>query len=219
MHMRGICKAYAGEHGTTVRFRGHGATISAGRRAFFPRASERRVLPIVGVCKTSSHLHIFSSSHPLIFTSSHLHIFSSSHLLIFTSSHLHILSSSHLLIFTSSHLHILSSSHPLIFTSSHLHIFSSSHLLIFTSSHLHIFTSSHIFSHLLTSSHIFSHLLTSSHIFSSLHLLISHLLLLPSCPLLLFYFFLEGGSRGSGNETARNATLSHEMRFDRQKLK
>ena len=44
MHMRGICKAYAGEHGntlkkpadmTTVRFRGHGATISAGRRAFF----------------------------------------------------------------------------------------------------------------------------------------------------------------------------------------
>ena len=25
----------------------------------FPRASERRVLLIVGVCKTSSHLHIF----------------------------------------------------------------------------------------------------------------------------------------------------------------
>ena len=152
---------------------------------FFPRASERRVLPIVGVCKTSSHLHILSSSH--------LHILSSSHLLIFTSSHLHILSSSHPLIFTSSHLHIFSSSHLLIFTSSHLHILSSSHLLIFTSSH--------IFSHLLTSSHppifssssrlhIFSHLLTSSHIFSSLHLLISHLLLLPSCPLLLFYFFL-----------------------------
>ena len=176
----------------------------------FPRASERRVLPIVGVCKTSSHLHTFSSSHPLIFTSSHLHI----------------LSSSHLLIFTSSHLHILSSSHPLILPSSHPPIFSSSsHLLILPSSpHLHIFshrlTSSHIFPHLLTSSHIFSHLLTSSHlyIFSSLHLLISHLLLLPSCPLLLFYFFLEGGSRGSGNETARNATLSHEMRFDRQKL-
>ena len=183
---------------------------------FFPRASERRVLPIVGACKTSSHLHIFSSSHPLIFTSSHLHIFSSSHPLIFTSSHLHIFSSSHPLIFTSSHLHI--------FTSSHLHIFSSSHLLILPSSpHLlifsHLLTSSHIFSHLLTSSHIFSHLLTSSHIFSSLHLLISHLLLLPSCPLLLFYFFLEGRSRGSGNETARNATLSHEMRFDRQKLR
>ena len=132
---------------------------------FFPRASERRVLPIVGVCKTSSHLHTFSSSHPLIFTSSHLHI----------------LSSSHLLIFTSSHLHILSSSHPLILPSSHPPIFSSSsHLLILPSSpHLHIFshllTSSHIFPHLLTSSHIFSHLLTSSHIFSSLHLLISHL--------------------------------------------
>ena len=51
---------------------------------FFPRASERRVLPIVGVCKTPSHLHIFSSSHLLIFSSSS-HIFSSSHL---TSSHL-----------------------------------------------------------------------------------------------------------------------------------
>ena len=78
---------------------------------FFPRASERRVLPIVGVCKTSSHLHIFSSSYLLIFTSSHLHICSPS------SAHLHICSSS-------------SSSHPHIFTSSHLHIFSSSHLHI-----------------------------------------------------------------------------------------
>ena len=187
---------------------------------FFPRASERRVLPIVGVCKTSSHLHL------LIFTSSHLHIFLSSHLLL-------IFSSSHLLIFTSSYPHIFSSSlifsssHLLIFTSSHLHIFSSSHLLIFTSSHIfsHLLTSSHIFSHLLThlltSSHIFSHLLTSSHtsthIFSHLH--ISHLLLLPSCPLLLFYFSFEGGSRGSAHETARNATLSHEMRVDRQKLR
>ena len=208
---------------------------------FFPRASERRVLPIVGVCKTSSHLHILSSSHLhilssshlLIFTSSHLHILSSSHLLIFTSSHLHIFSSSHLHIFSSSHLlilpsshllishllifshplhlHILSSSHLLIFTSSHLHIFSSSHLLIFTSSHLHIISSSHLLIFIFSSSHLL--------IFSSLHLLISHLLLLPSCPLLLFYFFLEGGSRGSGNETARNATLSHEMRFDRQKLR
>ena len=55
--------------------------------SFFPRASERRVLLIVEVCQTFSHLHIFSSSHPHIFTSSHLHIFSSSHLLIFTSSH------------------------------------------------------------------------------------------------------------------------------------
>ena len=47
---------------------------------FFPRASERRVLPIVGVCISSSHLHILSSSHLLILTSPHLHIFSSSHL-------------------------------------------------------------------------------------------------------------------------------------------
>ena len=93
----------------------------------FPRASERRVLPIVGVCKTPSHLHILSS-HLLIFTFSHPHIFSSS-------SYLHIFSSSHLL--TSSHIfsHLLTSSH----------IFS------------HLLTSSHIFSHLLIfSSHIFS---------------------------------------------------------------
>ena len=77
---------------------------------FFPRASERRVLPIVGVCLSSSHfLIIFTSSHPHIFTSSHLHICSSSHLHIFTSAHLHIFSSSHLHIFTSSHLHIFSS--------------------------------------------------------------------------------------------------------------
>ena len=163
--------------------------------SFFPRASERRVLLIVEVCQTFSHLHIFSSSHPHIFTSSHLHIFSSSHLLIFASSHLHILTSSHLLIFTYSHLHIFSSSHPHIFTSSHLHIFShlhiltSSHLLIltsliFTSSHLHIshliftsliFTSSHL--HILTSSHllIFTSLIFTSshlHIFSPSHLLI-----------------------------------------------
>ena len=129
---------------------------------FFPRAFERRVLPIVGVCISSLHFHIFSSSHLLIFTASHLHSFSSSHLLIFTSSHLHIFSSSHLL----------------IFTSAHLHIFTSSHLLIFTFSHLALF---------------------------------------PSCPLLIFYFSSEGGGRGSANETARNATLSHETRFDRQK--
>ena len=112
----------------------------------FPIASERRVLPIVGVCLSSSHLHTFSSSHLLIFTPSltpsHLHTFSSSHLpshlLIFTSAHLHIFSSSHLLIFTPSHLHICSSSHLLLFTPSltpsHLHTFLSSHLLIFTSS-------------------------------------------------------------------------------------
>ena len=176
---------------------------------FFPRASERRVLPIVGVCISSSHLHIFSSSHLHIFTSSHLHIFSSSHLPIFTlshhldtftSSHLHISSSSYLLIFTSSHLHIFSSSHLLIifthshlliFTPSHLHIFSSSHLLIFTSaftsSHLHIcfhiFSSSHLL--IFTSSH--PHIFTS-HIFSSSHLHIftsSHLHIFSSCLLAL----------------------------------
>ena len=149
-------------------------------QGFFPRASERRVLPIVGVCKTSSHLHIFSSSHLLIFTSFHLHIFSSSHILIFTSSHL------------------------LIFTSSHLHIFSSSHLLIFTSSPLALLPSCPLV------------LLPSC----PLALLpFCPLALLPSCLLLLFYLSLEGGGRGSGNETARNATLSHEMRFDSQKLR
>ena len=61
---------------------------NASKSSFFPRASERRVLLIVGVCETSSHLHIFSSSH--IFPSSHLHILTSSHLYIFTSSHHHI---------------------------------------------------------------------------------------------------------------------------------
>ena len=153
---------------------------------FFPRASERRVLPIVGVCKTSSHIfsHLLTSSH--IF--SHL-LTSFSHLL--TSSHIF----SHLL---TSFSHLLTSSH----------IFS--HLLLLPSCLLaHLLTSSHIFSHLLTSSHIFSHLLTSSHIFSS-----CPLALLPSPS---FLFLSLGGSRGSGNETPRNATLSHEMRFDRQK--
>ena len=150
-----------------------------------------------------SHLHIFTSSHPHIFSSSHLLILTSSHLHIFTSSHLHIFSSSHLLIFTSSHLHIFSSSHLLIFTSSHL-IFSSSHLHIFTSSHLHIFSSSHL--HILTSSHP---LLPSC-----------SLALLLSCPLAPSFFSISLlRSRGSANETARNATFSHETRFDRQKLR
>ena len=180
--------------------------------ALFPRASERRVLPIVGVCHASSHLHIF--------TPSHLHIFSSSHPLILTSSHLHILTSSHLLILTSSHLHIFSSSHLLIFTSSHLHIFSSSHLLILTSSHLHIFSSSH--PHIFTSSHL--HIFSSSHphIFTSSHSLLPccSLALLLSCPLAISFFSISLlKARGSANETARNATLSHEMRFDRQKLR
>ena len=184
---------------------------------FFPRASERRVLPIVGVCISSSHLHIFSSSHLLIFTSSHLHIFS---LHIFSSSHLLIFTSSHLYIFTSSDLHIFSSSHLLIFTSSHLHICSSSHLLILTSSHLHILTFSH--PHIFTSCPLA--LLPSCPLAllpsCPLALLPScPLALLPSCPLALFYFSSEGGGRGSANETARNATLSHETRFDRQKLR
>ena len=154
------------------------------RAAFlFPRASERRVLPIAGVCKTSSHLHIFTSAHLHIFSSS---IFTSSHLLILTSSHLDIFSSSHLLIFTSSHpqsshLHICSSSHRLILN---LHILTSSHLLIFTSSHS-LFPS------------------------CSLALLLSP----PSFSISLLK------ARGSANETAGNATLSHEMTFDRQKLR
>ena len=42
---------------------------------FFPRASERRVLPIVGVCISSSHLHTFS--HTFSSSPSHLHTFSS----------------------------------------------------------------------------------------------------------------------------------------------
>ena len=176
---------------------------------FLPRASERRVLPIVGVCLSSSHLHIFSSSQLLIFTSSHLHIFSSSHLL-----------TSHLLIFTSSHLHIFSSSH-LHIASAHLHIFASSHLHILTSSHLLVLpswplallpSSSHLL--ILTSSHLHLYILTSSHL-----LLLPSCPSCPSCPLLLFYFSSEGGGRGSANETARNATLSHETRFDRQKLR
>ena len=191
---------------------------------FFPRASERRVFPIVGVCQASSHLHIFSSSHLLIFTSSHLHIFSSSHPLILTSSHLHILTSSHLLIFTSSNFHIFSSSHLLIFTFSHLHIFSSSHLLIFTSSHLHIFSSSHphIFTSSLTSSHLL--IFTSSHllIFTSSHSLLPccSLAVLLSCPLAIFFLTISVlKARRSANKTARNATLSHDMKFDRRKLK
>ena len=184
---------------------------------------------------TSSHLHIFSSSHLLIFSSSHLLIFSSSHLLIFTSSHLHIFSSStshlhicsssHLLIFTSSHLHIFSSSHLLIFTSSHLHIFSSSHLLIFTSAHLHTFSSSHLL--IFTSSHLQLLIFTSAHLhtFSSSHLLSLGLLLswclalLPSCPLLSPSFLFLSKAWGSANEAPQNATLSHEMKFDRQKLR
>ena len=207
---------------------------------FFPRASERRVLPIVGVCKTSSNLHIFSSSHLILFTSSDLHIFSSSHLLIFTSSHPHIFSSSHLLIFTSSHLLILRSSHLLIFTSSHilicssshLHILTSSHLLIFISAHPHIFSSSHL--HMCSSSHLhiftsahphifsFSHLTSSHpHIFTSspLALLPSHLHIFSSCPLLLFYFSLEGAGQCQRDGTKRNPFARNEVRSPKTAVK
>ena len=160
-----------------------------------PRASERRVLPIVGVCISSSHLHTFSSSHLL------------SHLLIFTSAHLHICSSSdllsHLLIFTSAHLYIISHIFSHICSSSHLLIFTSSLTSSLTSAHLHICSSSHLLSHLL----IFTsaHLHTFSHIFSSSHLL----------------SFLSPFSRprvvpAGSHETW---TLLHEMRVDCQKLR
>ena len=43
-------------------------------KVFLSRASERRVLLIVGVC----YIHLQTSSYLLIFTSSHLHIFTSS---------------------------------------------------------------------------------------------------------------------------------------------
>ena len=188
---------------------------------------------------SSSHLHIFSSSdllilHPHIFTSSYLHILTSSHPHIFTSAYLHILTSSHLRIFTSSHPHIFSSSHlliltsshpyPHIFTSSHLHICSSSHLLILTSSHLHILTSSHLL--------IFTSSLLPS---CSLALLLS-----PSFLFLSWRSWRRGAVPTRRHETqpfrtkwssiAKNwgkiaicklsrATPSHEMTFDRQKLR
>ena len=233
---------------------------------FFPRASERRVLPIVGVCISSSYLHTFSHtfsfSHLLIFTSAHLQIFSHicsssdllSHLLIFiSSSHIfsHTCSSSHLLIFTSAHLHICSSSHLLshllIFTSAHLHIFShicsSSHLLIFTSAHLHTF--SHIFS----SSHPLSFLSPFS-LSRLLYLSLfrpkvvpagSHetctltfrtkwvsivknwrkiaILLVPEQPFRTKWGSIVKNWGKNCDFTCAGATLSHEMRVDRQKLR
>ena len=105
---------------------------------FFPRASERRVLLIVGVWQSFSYLHSFSSHiftcHHLIFTSSHLHIYTS-HPPIFTTTHI---------IFSSSHLH-LCTCHLLTY-SSHLHIFSSSHLLTpLTFSFSHVFFYSSLF--------------------------------------------------------------------------
>ena len=96
---------------------------------FFDFCNIDNIFSIVGICISSSHLHIFSSS---IFTSSHLQ---SPHFLIFSSSHFHIFSSSasHLPIFASSHLHVSSSSHLLIFSSAHLHIFTSSPLALLPS--------------------------------------------------------------------------------------
>ena len=177
---------------------------------FFPRASERRVLPIVGVCISSSHLHTFS------------HTFSSSHLLVFTPSHLHICSSSHLLIFTSAHLHIFSSSHLLIFTSSHTHIFTFS----LSHSHLHILTSSLS--------------LSLSLLFPLSFLSLSFLSPFSLSRLLYLSLFrprvVPAGShetstlshemrvdrqklRKNCDFTCAGATLSHEMRVDRQKLR
>ena len=145
---------------------------------FFPRASERKGSSNSGGLSTfftSSHLHITSLifTFSLILSSSHPHIFTSSHLLIFTFSGLHIFSSSHFHIFTFSNLHIFPFSHHHIPTSSHLPICSFSHLLIFTSSHLHIFSSSHLdpaHPHIFTFSNL--HIFASSHphIFTSAHL-------------------------------------------------
>ena len=55
---------------------------------FFPRETERRVLPIGGSVSlfSFSHLHICSFSYLLILTSSHFHILTCSHSHIFTSS-------------------------------------------------------------------------------------------------------------------------------------
>ena len=90
--------------------------------------------------------------------------------------------------------------------SSYLYIFSSSYLLIFISSYLLIFKPPYFYLRIFTSSHF--HLIFTS----------AHLLILPSCPLLLFYFSSEGGDKGSANETARNATLSHGTCTSRKSL-
>ena len=79
----------------------------SGYSMLFPRRSERRILLIVGVCYTSSHLHLHIYAD-------HLHIFTSTQI-IFTSSQPHICTSSQIFslfsllhIFSSLHLHILS---------------------------------------------------------------------------------------------------------------
>ena len=77
----------------------------------------------MGVCYTSSHIHIFIfTSTQIILKSSHLHIF------IFTSTQI-ILKSSHFHILTSAHLHTSSHIFSHLLSSSHLHIFTSSHFL------------------------------------------------------------------------------------------
>ena len=202
---------------------------------FFPRASERRVLPIVGVCISSSHLHTFSSSHLLIFTPSHLHTFSSSHLLIFTSAHLHICSSSHLLIFTSAHLHICSSSH--------LHILTSSLPL----SRTHIFTYTHLLSPSLSLSFLSLSFLSPFSLSRLLYLSLFRPRVVPAgshetstlshemrvdrqklkkncdftCPAATLSHEMTVDAQKLGKNcdfTCPGATLSHEMRVDAQKL-
>ena len=181
----------------------------------FPRASERRVLLIVGsvicVCHTSSHLHVFTSSHKCftsyIFTYTHVHhIFTymfTSYIFTYTHPHTHIC--------TYAHLHILFL-HLHIFTYSHLHILTSSHLTS-SHSHLHIFTSSHTHIFTLTSSHL--SLLTS--LFLSLSLSLSPLSLSPfSLSFLLFLSLFR--PRAVPARSHETSTLSHKTRFDAQKL-
>ena len=124
-------------------------------------------------------------------------------LYIFICSHFHrIFSSSDFHIFTSSHLHI--------FSFSHLHIFSLSlSLLLSPSSHLHTFSSS-LSPPSLSLSLSFSLCLSLS------------LSLSVSCPLsrsLSFFFFSLLRPRAVPTRRHEVATLSHEMRFECQKLK
>ena len=135
---------------------------------FFLGAFQRRVLSILGVCHTFSHLRICASFSHLQIYAFQLHIFTFSHLhthILF--SHRHTLSSAHFHLYISfSHLHIRSFSHLrsthqlLLFTASLFHI-CAQHLLVFTPSFLHIHTCAcrlHIF----TSSHF--HTYSSSHL-------------------------------------------------------
>ena len=145
---------------------------------------------------TSSHLHLH------VYTD-HLHISATSHPQICATSHI---VSPHLLIFSFSHLH-RSSSHLHIFTSSHLHIFTSSHLHIFTSSHLHILSLS------LYLSLSLSPLSLSRALFPSPSLSLS-----PLSRSLSFFFFSLLRPRAVPTRRHEMATLSREMRFDRQKL-